>query len=29
MEMVLHMEDVVDMDDEHFYALCQTIQTCA
>ena len=23
MEMVLHMEDVVDMDDEHFYALCQ------
>ena len=23
MEMVLRMEDVVDMDDEHFYALCQ------
>ena len=22
MEMVLRMEDVVDMDDEHFYALC-------
>ena len=21
--MVLRMEDVVDMDDEHFYALCQ------
>ena len=23
MEMVLRMDDVVDMDDEHFYALCQ------
>lgn len=23
MEMVLHMEAVVEMDDEHFYALCQ------
>jgi Uma2 family endonuclease len=23
MEMVLRMEDVVDMDDDHFYALCQ------